>query len=522
MAGGNLSPRQKMIGMMYLVLTALLALNVSKDILEAFVLVNDGLETTTSNFSKKNEMTYSAFDFAKKNNEVKVAKYWTKAQQTRKLSKELTQYIEELKKQLVMKADGLPKEVADTMHLQYLNAKDNMDIPGEILIGSTADGSTGKARELKLKIEAYRKSLYDLLKDVSGGDKVDLGLETKNPPPSAEHGTQTWETHNFDHVPLAAVITILSKIQSDVKNAEADAINHLYSQIDAADFKFDTLVARVIAPSSYVLLGNEYTADVMVAAYSSTQDPEVLVGGSAIPVEGGMGKYTVRPSKEGINKWGGVVKVKAPDGSVKEYPFESEYTAARPSTVISPTKMNVLYIGVPNPVSISVPGISADKVKATITQGVLKPDKEQGSYLAEVKTIGEATINVAAEIGGKVQQMGSMKFRVKIVPDPVAKVANMKGGNINRSVLAAQNAVIPVLENFEFDLNFIVTSFSMTRSGKGRDPVEEKSDNNLLTSSMKDLIKNTRSGDKIYFEYIKAKGPDGTTRSLSSVSFTIQ
>jgi gliding motility-associated protein GldM len=516
MAGGNLSPRQKMIGMMYLVLTALLALNVSKDILDAFVLVNEGLETTTKNFGKKNQTTYEAFAFAKKNNEAKVTPFYNKAMEAKKHSEELYKYIEDLKKELMMKTEDVPKEVADTLTLKYLGVKDNQDIPAEILI------LKGKGKELKGKIGDYKAKLTALVKDLQGGKELNLGLETKDPPPSADHGSVSWESHYFEHVPIAAIITLLSKIQGDVKNAEADVVNFLFKSVDVGDFKFDTLVARVIAPSSYVLIGNEYTADVMVAAYSSTQDPEVLVSGSTIPVEGGMGKYKVRPNKEGVNKWGGVIKVKAPDGSVKEYPFESEYTAARPSTVISATKMNVLYIGVPNPVAISVPGISADKVKASISQGGLVPDKEAGTYLANVKNIGEAVINVSAEIDGKMQPMGSQKYRVKIVPDPVAKVANLKGGTINRAALAAAGAVIPVLENFEFDLNFIVTGFAMTRSGKGRDPVEVKSENNQFTSEMKDIIKNTRSGDKIFFEYIRAKGPDGTNRALSSVSFTIQ
>lgn len=539
MAGGNLSPRQKMIGMMYLVLTALLALNVSKDILNAFVIVNSGLETTTKNFSKKNDVTYSAFNFALKNNENKVKKYWEKAQATKKHSSELIKYIEELKKDLFMKVDGLEKQVADTITLEYINAKDNMDIPGQVLVGSTSDGKSGKARELKNKIIEYKNNLKLVLKDVKGGEKINFGLNTDDPPASAEHGKQSWETHNFDHTPFAAVITLLSKLQSDTKNAEADVVNHLYSQIDAGDFKFDTLAAKVVAPTSYVLLGNEYTADIFVGAFSTTQNPIVEISPtgdvdtinnvirgridtSSVKVKNGVGKYTVKPTAEGVVKWGGIIKVKSPDGSYKAYSFKSEFIAAKPNMVVSADKMNVLYIGVENPMSISVPGVPTEKITASISTGSLTP-KGKGSYVAFIKGgPPEATISVTAEISGKKQSIGSVKYRVKRVPDPVARVAGRGDGPISKAVLGAQQGVAAVLENFDFDLRFNVTSFMMTRSGKGRDPIEEKATGPVLTPAMKAAIQAARLGDKIYFEQIKAVGPDGSTRNLGSISFVIQ
>ena len=181
MSSGKQTPRAKMIGMMYLVLTALLALNVSKDILNAFVIVNKGLETTTESFGQKNDVTYKAFDFALKNDKTKVQDFYNKAQKAKAYSTEMVKYIEDLKKELYMHVDGIPKNVADTTSLEYVNAKDNMDIPGEILIGSTSDGATGKARKLKEKINEYRKNVLALLKE-----KIELGLDTQDPKASAE------------------------------------------------------------------------------------------------------------------------------------------------------------------------------------------------------------------------------------------------------------------------------------------------------------------------------------------------
>jgi gliding motility-associated protein GldM len=510
---------------MYLVLTALLALNVSKEILNAFVLVNDGLELTTKNFGEKNALTYKAFEKAKANNAAKVEKFYNKAQLAKQYSKELDKYIEELKVEIIMEADKLTKSQADTTKLENVNSKDNQEIPGHIMIGGTEDGANGKARELKKKLDDYKSKLTGMFKDIPGGDKITFGPDTKDPKPSIEHGKQSWEMHYFDHTPLAAVITLLSKLQADVKNSEAEAINNLLKAVDMGDFKFDTLVAEVVAPSSYVLVGNEYKADIFVAAFSSTQDPEITVGGSLIKVEGGMGKYSVHPTKEGINKWGGSIKVKGPTGEIKEYPFEQEYMAAKPSTVISATKMNLLYVGIPNPISISCPGISTDKIRATISQGTLVPDPKLGSgnFLANVKPGSKAVISVSAEIDKKVTQLGTAEYRVKLIPDPKAKIAGKTGGPINKAILAAQNGVIPVLEDFEFEgVNYTIKSFSFTRAGKGRDPLDLVSNSVNITSEMKAGITNSRIGDKIYFENIKAVGPDGTLRSLSSVNFVIQ
>ncbi|MBK6644109.1 MAG: hypothetical protein IPG39_24255 [Bacteroidetes bacterium] len=178
-----------------------------------------------------------------------------------------------------------------------------------------------------------------------------------------------------------------------------------------------------------------------LAAFSSTSNPEILVGGAPISVESGMGKYSTRPGSEGLKKWGGVIKVKNPDNTIKEYPFEAEYIAAKPASVVSADKMNVLYIGVENPMSISVPGVADANVTASVTGGgvTIVKDAKNGSskYIAKATTQGEATVSVNAKLDGKNVPMGQFKYRVKRVPDPVAMINGKKGGPINKSELAA-------------------------------------------------------------------------------------
>jgi gliding motility-associated protein GldM len=249
-----------------------------------------------------------------------------------------------------------------------------------------------------------------------------------------------------------------------------------------------------------------------------------------LPVDGNYAIYTDHPGSEGEKKWAGVIRVKKPDGTYQHYPFQSSYVAQKPSSVVAAEKMNVLYIGVDNPMAISVPGVSNDKVKVSIEGGggSLKPNTTttggSGHYFANVTTVGPATIKVSAEIAGRVTSMGSFPYRVKRVPDPIATISNSEGGSINKNLLAA-GTLIPLLKNFDFELFFKITSFKITIVGKGKDLIEYDAQGNQLTPQMREAVSKLRAGDKVYFEYIKAKmasGADQSTRSLSSMGFTIQ
>ncbi len=529
MAGGKLSPRQRMIGMMYLVLTALLALNVSKEIINAFVTVNDSLETSNTNTTARNTRIYSDFEKAMANDAKKVGPFNDKAQKTKKLSADMISYIDKLKTDLIVVVDGLEAN-AKVPEVRNIEKKDDYDVPTNIMCGDKADGRGHKATEFKNKIVEFKTNVLKNLTPEDQklfGPRLETLLNTKDPAPDmvADNKT-TWEMANFYHNPVVATIALLTKFQADVRNVESEIINHLYTGIDASSFKFDALEARVIAPTSYVLTGQEYKADVFLAAFSSTSNPEILVGGAPITVEGGMGKYSTRPSSEGLKKWGGVIKVKNPDNTVKDYKFEAEYIAAKPASVVSADKMNVLYIGVENPMSISVPGVADANVAASVTGGgvTIVKDAKNGSskYIAKATTQGEATVSVNAKLDGKNVPMGQFKYRVKRVPDPVAMINGKKGGPINKAELAAATSVNSIMENFDFELYFKVTKFRMTLIKKGKDPIELDAPNNLITPAMKQAIAGSAPGAKVYFEYIKASGPDGTTRSLGSVNFVLQ
>ncbi len=541
MAHGKETPRQKMIGMMYLVLTALLALNVSKEAVEAFKRVDEGLVKTTANFMQKNNVVYADFESKALANPAKAGPWVKVARSVRERSNELYEYIQSLKVEIVETAGDLDAIVDGHVETEKIKRIDDTNIPSEILIGSN---NNGKAFDLKAAIIDYREFLLEQVGE--GHPNVTAGIENSLLTNDVKEHDQTvlWEYHNFHTLPLVAVITILSKIQNDVRNAEADALDFFFSQIGAADIRVNKLVPTVIG-SNHITSGSNYEAKVFIAAMDSTQKPEIQVGkyetitaanGSkeykmigdyeTLTIdERGMGIYKKKTSSLGEKKWGGLIKVKAPDGSKIAYPFEGSYMVAAPNVVVSPTAMNVFYVGVDNPVNISVPGIGDSQIRASMTNGKIsrgKTKRFRGNFIVRPRKPGvEAKVTVTANVGGKAKTMGSVKFRVKNVPDPVAKVAGSKGGDISKAILSAQRGVVAELENFDFDLSFRVTGFRVSITDKGY-TIDEDSGNNLFTSAQKALLKRLKRNQTAYISEIKAVGPDGKTRKLPPLVFKVK
>jgi len=193
----------------------------------------------------------------------------------------------------------------------------------------------------------------------------------------------------------------------------------------------------------------------------------------------------------------------------------------QPSATVSADKMNVFYIGVDNPVTISVPGVANERVRPSMTSGTLIP-KGSGKYIVKVGTgYTETTVNVFADISGRTTSMGSSKFRVKRVPDPVGVIGGVKAGPINRNVIIASPTIFAKLENFDFELTFIVTGYTFLIQKQGGDIIPTTIVGNKLTSAIIQSIQAAKSGTRIYFEDIKATGPDGVPRKLSPINLKL-
>lgn len=520
MAGYKETPRQKMIAMMYLVLTALLALNVSVEILEAFIVVNESMEATNETFSKKIEGAYAKFELQYNLNKTKVGPYWDKAQKALKLSEEMKKYINEVKYNVIAKSDRITPEEARKLPLRKVESKDKYDESTNYMIGNSQDGRNGKSREMKDKINKFKQEMLQLV-DPASRNNIKLGLDTDGPFYDADGKRQNWEMHNFYHTILAANVTIMNKLIAEVQSAELDVISHLYASVSAEDFKFDKVGAKVVPKSQYVFLGENYEAEIFVAAYDTKQNPEVLIGGRSIAGKDGVALYQAAASSEGLKTYEGVVHISSPAGETMSYAFKSEYIVAPPTLTISPTKMNVFYIGVDNPVSISAGGIADAQINPRISAGstITRSGK---AWIVKPTAPGKTVITVDAKIGDRVKSMGSLEFRVKRVPDPKAYIANSEGGTVAKSMLIAAGAIIPRMPpDFEFDLNFIITSFTFSGLRSG-DIFSKEGKGNKLTDEMKTFISNSKRGSRIWLENIYAKGPDGGSRNLGTISLIVQ
>lgn len=520
MSGAKETPRQKMIGMMYLVLTALLALNVSKEILNAFIAIEESLNTTNMNFDTKNKLMYAKFKDAYNNDQKKVKPYYDNALKAQKYSKELCDTIDAIKSRLYANVQGgLTKSQADTFQLKYLDSKDNYDIPTRIMIGDDPEHATGAAVGLKKQIEDYKKKMADLITDKNDRANLKLGLDLKDIYSVAEEKTLTWEDNNFYHSPIAAVFSVMAKLKTDTKNAEGDVVAALFKAIDAASFKFDVLEGKVFAPTNYIISGDKYTADIFVSAHSNTVQPEVLIGPvdstdrknpkiigtpNKINVDGGVGKYEVSTGAEGLQQYSGIINVKGPDGNMNHYPFHGEYMVAKPSMAISPTKMNVFYIGVDNPVSISVAGAAPTDVVANLTgaTGAISSAGKPGEYVVKVTAGTTCDINVSIKQKTASKSMGKQTFRVKKVPSPNASFAGITGdGSVSAADLQAAGGVIPKLDDFVFDLQFPVVSWNMSMMVNGVF-VDAAATGPKITDQQRQMLQKAKKGGRVLIEQV--------------------
>lgn len=521
MSGGNCpeTPRQKMIGMMYLFLTAMLALNVSGELLQAFQLVDESILQTRVTVESKNDQLFAKFSNAMQTNEAKAKPKLDIAQRIGVKADALVKHIDSLKLVMVRTVDSNPEATPEN----YVGA-DNQDVAPQIMI-TESNGENSKI--LKEKINDYRELLLEHLSNedsvIINMIKKSLSTESKEPSQKGEV-IRKWESQKFEHLPLSASFALLSSIQSNVRTTQADLMGHLLSEIDEGSFKF-TKIEPIIMPTTgnVVIKGGAYEADIFLAARDEDNDPIVKVNGEDVPILDGRGKYIGNTSKVGNFEYDAVIVVKDPlTGADKPYQVKGNYQVIQPNVVISPTKMNVLYEGVDNPVEISVPGVASDKLSITTPNADRKKKGDEYILRPRPRTAGKkCIISVSANIDGKVHRLGSQEFRIKRVPDPYPIVANKRDGKIGKNLLKAQIGMIATMgPDFDFDLKFNITGFTLTANKQGFFK-SEPSDSYRFTQAQKDFIDGLSRGQKLFIEDIRAVGPDGTTRKLGSMTFTI-
>jgi len=498
-----------MINIMYLVLLAMLALNVSDTILDAFKNINDSLETSRGNVNTSIDQLFSSFQNTKlKDEPARAQPIWEKANKAKAYAEELNTYVQNLKTQFATAGRGIDPETGDLVE------RGNQDIAQGIMINQK------EGEKLKAKINDTREKLIALLNPEDRGS-VTFTLEAKDPEKRV-NGKKNWEDINFgEGTPLTAANTILTKIQSDTRNAESEVVKKLFGNMDKSLVNLDQFAAVAVAPTSYVIQGQPYTAEIFLTASDSKSNPEISVGGGRLNVRSGKGVYTGGTGSVGVFKWVGTIRVKQTDGQIKEYRTpEQTYQVAKPSATVSPDKMNVIYAGVPNPFSVSAAGFPLESVRATITGGSISGSN--GKYVVNVGggQIGkELNINVSASSGGKTLNLGSQRFRVKGIPTPKAYIKGKSGGNVPLNWLVGSNSIETQLEDFVFDVNFKVIRFSTTFINPRSDAVTISNSGAGFNGQIKGALNSIRPGATVIFKDIVTEGPDGRQKVLDAITF---
>ncbi|MBT6236426.1 MAG: gliding motility protein GldM [Bacteroidetes bacterium] len=528
--GGKMSPRQKMINMMYLVLMALLALNVSEEILDSFHLFEVSFNRAATNIDAKNDATMSALQAQLDEKPAKTKPFMDRALQAKKIADDFVKYVDDVKLDIEKlygggdakeaRVDGDPKGklvAADQMekHANYfVNEKHGVEFQNRINKTRTdllallkPDDSDSLFTITDLKVYKEVEDACQLVADDPEGDG----------PKKA-----TWVSQNLEHVPASGLMAIFSRIKNDAKTLEADVLEKLASQVDAKDFKFDKLSAKVLAKSNYVMEGENYEADILLVASNSTGEPEIYVGDTKVPTEAGMGKFKRPASGVGIKTFAGKIVV-----GDEEFTFEEEFTVFKPAATIAATEMNLLYKGIDNPMSISVPGFAASDVKIS-APGLNLKSLGGGKYNAKVpgSTSKEVTITASITRDGKTKTVGSQKFRVRSLPQPTAQLGGIPNDGLpkGKASVGAQSAIIASMgAGFAYNLKYRVTGFKLIMAYKRKPPVMKTANGGTLTGEMRSLIKGAKPGDRILIEGIRAtEAKYGFKANLSPIIITIR
>ncbi len=499
-------PRQKMINMMYLVLTALLALNVSAEILNAFKVVDKSLQNSSTNLSSANATLYKSLkDKMNDPQSAKDAAVWEPiAEKAQTLSDQVYNYIEGLKLQLKQEA-GLDSK-GDFSESNLEAATRLFDTKGE-----------GKVLESKLL--AYKEAILDVDKDVQqpAGNFVRDKFGSTLPIDVTPVGNAKDFTSSFFHMtPTVAALTILSKFQNNIKNSENQVVSFIHSKIGAVIVKYDQFAALVGQTSSYLMPGDKLTITAGVGAYSAAAQPVISIGGSNAQVVDGRGSVDITASGSGEHKVPVVINYKDPStGETKSATTEVSYTVGTPGgSAVMLDKMNVFYIGVDNPVSISS-GTGDEKTHVSMTGGNISKNSA-GHYTVRVSSPGKASITVDAD--GK---KSTYEFRVKNIPPPVLKVGPSGGGRVQSVVFKNQTFARADLENFDFEYHYSVVSATVYFSGANFPSVATATISGGNLSSIAAQMQRCIPGTSITFDNVKVQGPGGPVMSIQGPGFIL-
>ncbi len=500
------SPRQKMINLMYVVLTAMLALNVSSDVLKGLTIVSDSLVRSTTNANQENQELYKDFAEQMKVNPSKVGPWFEKAKAVKENSDSLCSYAEQLKLLIAREADGKKGDP------NALENKDDLNASDAVMLNHPKK----HGKHLYEKINEYRKFIVQYVTDPRQQAIITSNLSTEVPS-TAENRDKKWEEYMFETMPAIAAITMLSKLQSDVRKAENEVLHTLISNIDLKDIRVNELQAYCLPEQTTLFPGDEFRSHIFMAAVDTTQRPEIYVNGRKITPDG---SYNFRVGGPGEYDFTGYILMPNAAGDILRREFKQHYNVIAPPSgaTVAADLMNVLYAGYDNPISVSASGVSSDKISVSMTGGTLT-SKGEGHYVARPAKVGqEVTFSISGVVGGQTQNMGTFSFKVRKLPDPTAFIQvgddMFKGGKIAKGSIIGAKSLGAAIDDGLLNIPFKVLSFECVFFDRMGNVRPEKSNGASFTEPQRELIRTLSKGKRFYISSVRAIGPDGIERTL--------
>jgi gliding motility-associated protein GldM len=496
-----------MINLMYLVLTAMLALNVSAEILNAFITLDRGLQESSDIAQLSNDQlllaigqqadAYSQFEpFREKSNEVV------------SLARSLEQYLTDIRDTLIAAAGG-PDAHGVPVH------KKNKEIATRLLV----DGGLGD--ELKAKILSARELLLATVEDPAERAALAASIPLRINEPPADSKERDWSTFTFRQMPVVSVLPLLTKWQNDVHMAQTVLLNHFLKKTEVNTIKPDAFIPVVSAEKSYIIRGEPFRSEVFLAAYSSTADNiKMWVDGRALEVRNGKAEFNTSPGSIGLKKHEMKVELTDPvSGEVQSFSKSFSYEVGERSVAVSAEKMNVLYVGVDNPLAISAAGVPSGQIQVR-AEGTELKNVGNGKYVARPAEPGSARIIVSAPG----LEPTAFPYRVRRIPDPVPTIGGtLRRGDVQAGTFRAQQGVIPILENFDFEATCNVLSYEIARVPSRGDTQVVENQGARFEAPARRLVDQADHGDTYYVDRIKVKCPgDRSSRELGGLIFRIK
>ena len=488
---------------------AMLALNVSTEVLQGFSLVEESLNRTTANSSQQNATIYGDFEEQMKKNPEKVREWFQKATTVKQMSDSLYNFAQQLKEAIVREADGKNGDVKN------IENKENLEAANQIMLAP----GTGKGKQLYDAINAYREKILSMVTDEQQKKIISSNLSTELPKNAMTMG-KNWQEYMFEDMPVAAAVTLLSKLQSDIRYAEGEVLHTLVSNVDVKDIRVNKLDAFVIPEKTTLYPGEQFMSQIVMAAVDTTMQPEIYINGTRVNTTNG--RYSFTAGGVGEHQFSGYLITRNAAGEELRREFTQKYSVipTPDGATVAADLMNVLYAGFKNPISVSVPGIPANQVSVSMSGGSLS-STGNGHFIAVPSAVGkDVTFNISVNDHGKTRSLAPFTFHVRKLPDPTPYMIvgdnRFRGGRLAKASLMGASGIKAAIDDGLLDIEFRVTGFEAVFFDNMGNAVPMVGNGSQFSERQKDAFRKLSRNRRFYISRVTAVGPDGIARQLNT------